>query len=55
MEYFGTVIIAIAMIWAVINFLNRERTSEGKKSLGCFSILIVILVILVFWWFLGKI
>lgn len=55
MELFFTGVIGAFMIWGVIDYLNRERASEGEKSLGCISILIVIMVILVFWWLIDKI
>jgi hypothetical protein len=54
-EEIGTTIIAIAMIWAVIRWINRERASENKKSMGCISTLIVIAGILFFWWLVMKI
>lgn len=54
-EQFFAGIIAIVMLWAAINWINRDREAEGKKPMGCIATLIVIVGIILFWGLLSKI
>ena len=37
------------MLYGFIKIINEERVEKGKSTLGCFSIIIISILVIVFW------
>jgi hypothetical protein len=55
MEALMSVIIGGAMLYGLFVVINRERTKEGKKSLGFIASIVIIIIVLLIWGLLSRI
>ena len=49
MTAIGTIVLGAIMLFYFFNWINEERTKENKEPLGCFYIILISVLIIVFW------